>query len=441
MTSAMATPPSEIVTVPSLVDHLFRRQAGQIVSTLTRILGAEHLDLVEDVVQEALLSALRRWPFEGIPERPAAWLQRVARNGALDRLRRDARLRALGPQAAALLHALPEPPLALAAEVADPAAAMPDEPSVFVDDQLRMMFMCAHPALSPDGRVTLMLRTVGGLGVNEIARAFLAEPAAVAQRIVRAKRRLKESGARLEMPDEKDLGLRLEAVLEVLSLIFNEGHLAHGGELLVRESLCADALRLARLLVRHHATARPEVHALCASFCFAAARLPARVSPEGELVTLEEQDRSSWIISLLSGGFRHLAEAAGGAHLTRYHLAAEIESCHAAARHANDTDWPRIVRAYDALSRIAPSPVVEVNRAVAVGRARGAAEGWRALEEIPNNEALAGYYPYHAARADALIRLGRASEAAESLRRALSLGPVEPARRFLARRLASVESA
>jgi RNA polymerase sigma-70 factor (ECF subfamily) len=441
MTSAMTTPPSEVFTVPSLVDHLFRRQAGQIVSTLTRILGAEHLDLAEDVVQEALLRALRRWPFEGIPERPAAWLQRVARNGALDRLRRDGRLRALAPHAAAVLHALPEPPLASGTEVADPASRAPDEPAVFVDDQLRMMFMCAHSSLSPDGRVTLMLRTVGGLGVNEIARAFLTEPAAVAQRIVRAKRRLKEGGARLEMPDEADLASRLEAVLEVLSLVFNEGHLAHGGEVLVRESLCADALRLARLLVRHPATARPEVHALCATFCFAAARLPARVTAAGELVTLEKQDRSSWLPGLLAGGFRHLAEAAGGPNLTRYHLQAEIESCHAAAHHANDTDWPRIVRAYDALSRIAPSPVVAVNRAVAVGRAGGAREGWRALEQISNNKALAGYYPYHAARADALRRLGRAGEAADSLRRALSLDPVEPVRRFLARRLASIERA
>lgn len=209
----------------------------------------------------------------------------------------------------------------------------------------------------------------------------------------------------------------------------------------MRESLCADALRLARLLVSHDATSRPEVHALCAAFCFAAARLPARVNSEGELLTLEEQDRKLWDPRLLAGGFRHLAQAAGGQCLTRYHLQAEIESCHAAAAHQRDTDWPRIVRVYDALSRLAPSPVVAVNRAVAIGRADGSVSGWRALEAIENNDALAGYYPYHAARADALMRLGRVAEAAQSLRRALALGPVEPVRRLLARRLASAERA
>jgi len=243
------------------------------------------------------------------------------------------------------------------------------------------------------------------------------------------------------MPDDDELGSRLDAVLDVLSLIFNEGHLAHAGESLVREELCADALRLARLLLRHEATARPEVHALCASFCFAAARLPARVGANGELATLEEQDRNLWDSAMIAGGFRHLARSAGGPCLTRYHLQAEIESCHAVAARSSDTDWARIVRVYDELSRVAPSPVVAVNRAVAIVRAEGDAAGWRALKEIENNNLLSGYYPYHAACAEVLLRLGRSAEAAASLRRALALHPVEPVRRLLARRLAAAAHA
>lgn len=421
------------MTVPALVDRLFRQQAGQIVSTLTRVFGAEHLDLAEDVMQEAMLRALHRWPFEGVPERPAAWLQRVARNAALDRLRRDASLRARAPDAAAALHALPEPP-AEGLEVADPQSAI-EEPKVLIDDQLQMMFMCAHPDLPREARVTLMLRTVGGLGVDEIARAFLAEPAAIAQRLVRAKRRLRERGIRLSMPDEHELDSRLEAVLDTLALVFNEGHLAHAGESLVREALCADALRLALLLAAHPATERPEVHALCAAFCFAAARLAARVDAEGDLVTLDRQDRARWDPQLIAGGFRHLERAATGDRLTRYHLLAEIESCHVMAPSTADTDWARIVRCYDTLLRIAPSPVAAINRAVAVGMAEGPHAGLRALESAGDAGALDAYYPYHAARADALSRLGRHAEAGAALEQALALEPVVPVRRLLSRRL------
>jgi RNA polymerase sigma-70 factor (ECF subfamily) len=426
------------VSVPALVDRLFRQQAGQIVSTLTRVFGAEHLDLAEDVVQEAMLRALRRWPFEGIPERPAAWLQQVARNAALDRLRRDARLRERAPHAAAALHALPAPPGG--GEVADPLAPQLDEPPALLDDQLQMMFMCAHPVLPPDARVTLMLRTVGGLGVPEIARAFLADPPAIAQRIVRAKRRLRETGVRFAIPSDDELPPRLDAVLDTLALVFNEGHLAHAGESLVRESLCADALRLALLLARHPATSLPETHAICAVFCFAAARLPARQDAEGELVTLDAQDRSLWDARLLAGGFRHLERAASGERLTRFHLHAEIESCHAAAARAEETDWERIVRCYDALLSLAPSPVAEVNRAVAVGMRDGAMAGLQELNRLSSDGRLRTYYPYHAARADALARLARHGEAAVALGQALALGAAEPVQRLLTRRLERMRS-
>lgn len=420
------------VTVPALIDRLFRQQAGELVSTLTRIFGVENLDLAEEVVQEAMLRALKRWPFEGIPERPAAWLHRVAHNAALDRLRRDARLQPLAPLAEPALSRLDASD---SSGLESPAAELGDEVPFAVDDQLQMMFMCAHPVLPPEARVTLMLRTVGGLGVDEIARAFLADPRAVAQRLVRAKRRLRETGVRLSMPDESELSARLQAVLDVLALVFNEGHLAHAGESLVREQLCADALRLALLLTRHPATDQPQVHALCAAFCFAAARLNARVDSSGELVTLEDQDRSKWDWQLIAGGFRHLERAASGESLTRFHLQAEIEACHAAASRYELTDWSRILRAYDGLNAVAPSPVVSVNRAVAVCMVEGPAAGLRLLDVLAGERTLDGYYPYHTARAEMLARLGRDAEAAESLRIALSLQPVEPVRRLLERRL------
>ena len=427
------------MSVPALVDRLFRQQAGQLVSTLTRIFGAGNLDLAEDVVQEAMLRALRRWPYEGIPERPAAWLHAVAHNAALDRLRRDARLHELAPRAMAELHRLSEIPSTSAPAVAAPLGDAPDDSPFALDDQLQMMFMCAHPALSAEARVTLMLRTVGGLGVEEIARAFLAEPVAVAQRLVRAKRRLREANVHLAMPDESQLQDRLQAVLDVLSLVFNEGHLAHAGESLVREALCADALRLALLLTRHPSTSRPEVHALCAAFCFASARLDARVDAAGELVTLEEQDRSRWDAQLIAGGFRHLHRAAAGDRLTRFHLQAEIESCHAAAARFELTDWARILRAYDTLAQIAPSPVVAVNRAVAICMVEGPRAGMQALDALSAERPLASYYPYHAARADVLARLGRDAEAAAALEAALGLSPVEPVRRLLTRRLSRLQ--
>lgn len=423
------------MSVPALVDRLFRQQAGQLVSTLTRIFGAAHLDLAEDVVQEAMLRALRRWPFEGIPERPAAWLHTVAHNAALDRLRRDARLRELAPRARAALYELADRAGSPVLGAAGDDGEQPYETPFALDDQLQMMFMCAHPVLTAEARITLMLRTVGGLGVAEIARAFLADQVAVAQRLVRAKRLLREKRICLVMPDEAELEPRLQAVLDVLSLIFNEGHLAHAGESLVREELCADALRLARILVRHPATGRPQVHALCAAFCFAAARLDARVDASGELVTLDAQDRSRWDAALIAGGFRHLDRAAAGDRLTRFHLQAEIESCHAAAARFDLTDWPRILRAYDALAEIAPSPVVAVNRAVAVSMVEGPVAGLRALEALSTERSLDSYYPYHAARADVLARIGRDAQAAGALRTALSLSPVEPVRRLLARRL------
>jgi RNA polymerase sigma-70 factor (ECF subfamily) len=429
------------VSVPALVDRLFRQQAGELVSTLTRIFGAAHLDLAEDVVQEAMLRALKRWPFEGIPERPAAWLRTVAHNAALDRLRRDARLSELAPVARAALYELADRAGSPLVGAAGDDGEQPHETPFALDDQLQMMFMCAHPVLTAEARITLMLRTVGGLGVAEIARGFLADQAAVAQRLVRAKRLLREKRIRLAMPGESELEHRLQAVLDVLSLIFNEGHLAHAGESLVRESLCADALRLARILVRHPATGHPQVHALCATFCFAAARLDARVDASGELVTLDEQDRSRWDAALIAGGFRHLDRAAAGDRLTRFHLQAEIESCHAAAERFVQTDWPRILRAYDALAEIAPSPVVAVNRAVAVSMVEGPVAGLRELEVLSVERSLESYYPYHAARAEVLARLGRDAQAAGALRSALSLSPVEPVRRLLARRLERLRSA
>ncbi len=410
-------------SIQGLVDHLFRHQAGRMVAALTASFGPTHLDLAEEVVQEALLQALRRWAFHGVPEKPGAWLYRVARNLALDRLRRDATWREKAPAVLA----------SLATETAPEEVALPGE---ITDDQLRLIFLACHPAIPRDGRVALTLKTVAGFSVREIARAFLTREATVAQRLVRAQRLIRERGLPFEMPPPGELGTRLEAALEVLYLLFNEGYGAHGGDELVRSELCAEALRLASELARLPATDRPEVHALLALMLFQASRLPARVNRAGNLVRLAEQDRALWDRELLRRAFAHFARAAAGDRLTGYHLQAAIAAQHAAAARAEDTDWAAILDLYDQLLALNPSPVVALNRAVALAEVEGPRAGLAALEEVADHPSLAGYYLLPATRADLLARLGEAKAAAESYRQALACPCSEPERRFLLRRLA-----
>jgi RNA polymerase sigma-70 factor (ECF subfamily) len=413
--------------VHGLVDHLFRREAGRMVAALTRAFGPAHLDLADDVVQEALIKALKRWPYHGVPDNPAAWLYRVARNLALDRLRRDTTLRG---KEAEVRQAMTLP------ESAGSGAAFHGE---ITDDQLRLIFLCCHPQLTRDARVALTLKTAGGFSAREISRAFLVKEATVAQRLVRAQRMIRERQLPFEMPAPGELDERLDAVLEVIYLIFNEGYAAHEGGDLVRVDLCREALQLAVELSRLPAGDRPEVHALASLLCFQASRLPARVDPEGGLVLLPDQDRSRWDPALIHRGFAHLERAASGSRVSEYHLQAAIAAEHASGAVTRDADWPAILELYDRLLELNPSPVIALNRAVAVERVQGPEAALAALEKVADHRAMQGYYLLPALRAELLTRGGDLARARHSYRQALECRCSEPERRFLEKRLLELE--
>jgi RNA polymerase sigma factor (sigma-70 family) len=409
--------------VKELVEHLFRHESGAMLAWLCRVFGLKQIDLAEEVVQDTMLQALRQWSFAGVPAEPAAWLRRTARNRAIDILRRQSAFHKREPVLAEMFEARQQ--AAGAATLDDPIA----------DDQLAMMFASCHPAIPADARVALTLKTVSGFSVVEIARAFLMPQATIAQRLVRAKRLLVESGIELSVPPAAELGQRLDSVLQALYLVFNEGYTAHHGEDLVRQDLCSEAVRLAQHLAGDSSTARPKVHALLALMLLQGSRLPARVDARGDLLLLPAQDRTLWDTGLIAEGMRHLEESSTGDELTTYHIQAAIAAVHAASPRHEDTDWHYLVDLYDQLDSMEPSPIVRLNRAVALGMASGPDAGLSALAAIENDRSLANYYLLPAVRADMLVRLGRFEEAAANYRRALELPCSEPERRFLARRL------
>jgi RNA polymerase sigma-70 factor (ECF subfamily) len=415
-------------SVPDLVEHLFRHQAGRMLATLCRAFGLEHLDLAEEVVQEAMLKALRLWPFHGVPENPEAWLLRIARHEAIDRLRRRAVLK----RKAGVIEDR------LRAEIAhgESAALRADHVDVLNDDQLAMIFACCHPALPPDARVALTLKAVCGLSTSEIARGFLVQEETIAQRLVRAKRRIRDEAIALALPPLDELPKRLDWVLRVVYLTFNEGYAAHQGEDLVRTDLCGEAIRLATLLVTRPETSQPQSHALLALLLLQASRLPARVNKAGDLLRLRDQDRSAWDRSLIGLGMHHLSLAATGDDLTEYHVQAAIASVHAAAPSYEQTDWPYLLELYDELMCITESPMVALNRVVALAMVEGADRALRTLDKIASQPPLADYYLSGATRGELLCQLGRYAEAADSFRAAASLDCSKPERRFLSQRLA-----
>lgn len=408
--------------VGALVDRLFRRESGRIVAALARALGAGRLDLAEDLTQQALLQALRVWPYRGVPEDPAAWLYTAARRLAIDAARRDATLRRHTEQIECDLMARTPPP---------PAARFADE---LADDELRLLFMCAHPALSQEMRLALILRVGCGLSTREIAAGVLREETTVAQWLVRARKRVQERGLSLDMPSSAELPTRLASVLDALYLAFNEGHGAASGDDLVRADICGEAVRLARLLADHPVVGRPEAQALAALLLFHLARLPTRTDAAGEIVLLADQDRSRWDGAAIAEGFMRLQRAATGARLSEFHLLAGIAAEHARAAAFDDTDWPSILGYYDTLVAIAPSPVHRLNRAVAVAMTQGAATGLAEIDVLAHEPVLADYFLLPATRGELLRRLGRHAEATDAFAEAARLTGSAPARRFLRRR-------
>ncbi|HYC77452.1 MAG TPA: sigma-70 family RNA polymerase sigma factor [Planctomycetota bacterium] len=403
-----------------------RRASARLVAALTRVVGPARLDLAEDAAQDALLRALKAWPVGGPPADPEAWLVAAARNALVDRLRREAG----GARAAREL----ESRFAGAeAPAADAAAAARDEP--VRDDDLRLLFLCAHPDLAPEAAVALALKECCGFGVPEIAAAFLLPEPTVAQRLVRARRRLRDCGATFELPDARTAPRRLEAVLDALYLLFNEGWRASSGEALTRREPMLEALRLVRELAASRAGDAPATHALAALMLFTAARLPARTDAAGDVVSLADQDRGAWDRGLLAEGFARFERSMGGDVVTRFHVEASIASLHAMAPSFEAVDWGAVVDRYDHLLELAPTPVVRLNRAVAVGMARGAAAGLAAWEEAARDPALERYAYVPAAQAFLLECAGDDAGAAAAWRDAATLG-VNGAERAYARRRA-----
>jgi RNA polymerase sigma-70 factor (ECF subfamily) len=409
------------------IDAVWRIESARLIAGLTRIVGGD-VGLAEDLAQDALVAALQQWPESGVPRNPGAWLMAAAKHKAFDQLRRYKMLERKHQQLGHELEALQE------TAVPDLDAALDDH---IGDDLLRLVFTTCHPVLSTEARVALTLRLLGGLTTEEIARAFLVPVPTIAQRIVRAKRTLAEARAPFEVPAAAELAPRLASVLEVMYLVFNEGYAATAGDDWVRPALCEDALRLGRILAEL-APEEPEVHGLVALMEIQASRLRARVGPEGEPVLLLDQNRARWDQLLIRRGIAALerAEALGGA-LGPYALQAGIAACHARAHTAAETDWPRIVALYDALAQLAPSPVVELNRAVAVAMAFGPAAGLEIVETLASEPTLRNYHLLPSVRGDLLRKLGRLDEARVEFERAAALTRNAPERKLLLERAAA----
>src|SRR5471030_1668494 len=401
--------------VHDLVATLARDSANRLVAALARRLGAGRIDVAEDAVQYALMRALATWPFKVVPLKPEAWLATVAKNRALDLLRSEARSVMLADEL-----------LSVAPSAAEGEGRFDRELS---DDELALLFAVCHPSLSLEMRVTFALKTVCGLTVPQIAAGLLSEPATIAQRLVRARRQLEASNVMIEPPPPEALPDRAESVRTALYLMFSEGYSASSGEALVQPEFCVEAVRLARALAQHPMTAGPASDALAALLALTAARLPTRVGLDGVAQLLEDQPRDQWDQSLIALGLAHLERSASGADLTVWHLRAEIAALHVTAATSAETDWPRIVEIYDHLLQLDPSPLVELARAVAIGRAEGPNAGLAALPQLDGN-------PYsEAARGVFLAELGRSDEARPYFEKARALARTEPERRLMERRL------
>lgn len=419
-------PPSGEVS--EVVEHLFRREAGKMVATLTGIFGIEHLTLAEDVVQEALARALQTWPFYGVPKNPAAWIMRASRNLALDVVRREKVFR---NKEAEIVHLIegqnPAPDASVLAE------------QEITDDRLRLMFACCHPAIPAEAQVALALKTLCGFNAAEISRAFLTTEAAIAKRLTRAKQRIREARIPFEIPAGVELAKRLDGVLQSLYLLFNEGYKASSGDSLVREDLCDEAIRLTSLLTEHPASDQPKTHALLALMLLNAARIPARLDGEGNLLLLKEQDRARWDQAKIARGMFHFARSAAGEEISEYHLQSGIAACHCAAKNYASTDWHQILTMYDRLVEVDDSPVVALNRAIVIANIDGPKAGLDAVAAIQGKEKLDSYYLLYAVLGELEAQLHDPLAAAGYFRKSLQLAEIKSEQTFLLKRFQACE--
>jgi RNA polymerase sigma-70 factor (ECF subfamily) len=422
-----SVPPPADVTPSGLVEHFFRHETGRLHGALIRLLGVHNLQLAEDVAQEAMLRALHVWSMGGVPANPSAWITRVAMNLGRDAMRHRR------------MSTAKEPAIITHHEVAwAPPVVAWGVTHEIRDDALRLMFVCCHPSIAADAQVILALKVMCGFSTGEIARAFLSSDAAIEKQLTRTKQRIAEAGIGFEIPEGEALAPRLNGVLATLYLLFNEGYKASGGDRLLREDLCQEAIRLTALLIAHPSGDTPRSHALLALLLLTAARFPSRLDDHGALLRLDDQDRSKWDQALIERGLFHLGQAACGTELSEYHLQAGVAAIHCTAADYASTDWARILQHYDELQRIKPSPIVALNRAVAVAQLHGPQAGLAAIAAIPHADKLDNHYLFHAVKGELHWRLHHDQAAAESFRRALTLAHVGPEQVHLNRMLEQV---
>jgi RNA polymerase sigma factor (sigma-70 family) len=419
------------VGVPSaeisrLTEHLFRLESGKLVSVLTGLFGIDHLQLAEDVVQEALVRAFRTWPYYGIPKNPAAWITQTAKNLAYDLLRREKSFREKQTE------------IAVSVEQWSGDSVLDDSPlfdTEIKDDRLRLIFACCHPLIAQEAQTALALKTLCGFSAAEIAKAFLTTEAAIAKRLTRTRQKIRELRIPFEIPSGEEFLVRLNGVLQTLYLLFNEGYKASSGENLVREDLCYEAIRLATLLAEHPLANQPRTHALVALMLLDAARLLARVDTEGNILRLKEQERSKWSRPMIECGMLHLGQAAAGNELSEYHIEAGIAACHCMAEDYESTDWSRILSLYDQWTKMNSSPVIALNRAVAVANVNGPGAGLEAVEAIRSRRELDSYYLLYAVLGEFEAQLDHLESAAAHFRKASQLTEVKSEREFLSKKV------
>lgn len=414
-------------TIPQLVDHLFRHEAGKLVAVLTNVFGTQHLDLAEDVVQDSLVEAMSQWQFKGAPDNPSAWLFTVARNKALNILRREDYQRKYVSAVSYLQKSAP--------------GAGPDLDHLFSeqeirDDQLRMIFTCCHPSISSDSQIALALKTLCGFSISEISRAFLTTDENISKRLKRARQAIRDAGVPFEIPRVKDLDKRLDTVLETIYLLFNEGYSASKGDDLIRYELCEEAIRLARIIAADPAIQQKEnVKALLALMFLNAARFKARQDSEGNLLTMAEQDRSLWDSQMRDTGLVYLAEASTNDSLSIYHILAAISAHYGLAPDYGSTDWKSILLLYDNLILLDNSMVVYLNRAIVLSKVKGAKEGLKEIDKIKDNPALNNYYLLHSTQAELFLQDGQSGDASVSFKKAIQLAPLSSIKELLEKKL------
>jgi RNA polymerase sigma-70 factor (ECF subfamily) len=419
---------TEQAEINLLIDHLFRHESGKLVSILTRIFGTENLDLAEDVVQDSLIEAIKQWTYKEIPHNPSAWLFKVAKNKALNIINREKYKRQYSSEFAHFLQS---------EWTAEPALDHLFSKQEIEDDQLRMIFTCCHPSISPDSQIALALKTLCGFSISEIAKAFLTTEENINKRLVRARQKIRDDKIPFEVPQGKDLEKRLQTVLETIYLLFNEGYSASSGEDLIRFEVCEEAIRLTEMIAVHSSIQhKSNVYALLALMQLNASRFKARQDDEGNILTLEKQDRSLWNYTLMEKGFLNLEKSTSEEQISIYHILASISAYHCSAINYKATDWKSILALYDRLIQIDNSPIVLLNRAIAVSKVSGAEKAIAELDQIKNSVALKTYHLFYSTMGELYIELNQFSKAIEAIEKAIELAPLQNEKLLLQRRLA-----